>query len=71
MPTRSEFERQLSDIKFKATGKFSDDGLTQLWRKPDGELVAISVHDSYPDYILDKILEECGLYWSPLYDSNA
>ena len=69
--SRAEFEAKLSEIGFRATGRLSDDGLTQLWRKPDRELIVISVHDEYPDYVLDKVLEECGLYWLPLYDSNA
>lgn len=71
MLSQQEFEKKLTDMGFKDTGRLTKAGRAKLWHKPDGEIVVISVYPQCPVYMIDKILEECGLYYLPLYTGGA
>jgi hypothetical protein len=63
--TRKEFEGRLQAAGVVPTGVLSEDGLTQLWRKPDGNKVTVPIYD-----VLDKFLDHFKLANLPLYNSN-
>ena len=41
-----------------------------LCRKGDGQPCTIPAYDTYPRYVLEKVLMELGLYYLPMYNSN-
>ena len=71
MISRAQFERRLKNFGFTDTGVVSPTGKSKLWRRVDGLPLSISVHASYPEYMLFKIMKEGGFPNLPLYDSNA
>lgn len=71
MFSQAEFYAELQKHGFSRTHQSTTSNGTEIWLTPDGHPVTVSVHDQYPDYILDKYLLEVGrLYYLPLYDSN-
>lgn len=70
MLTRAEFEARLKASGVVPTARYSADGRTRMWHKPDGVAVTIPVYDHYPEYILDKFLEHFRIAYLPLYNSN-
>ena len=71
MITRAQFERRLKNYGFTDTGVLASDGKSKMWRRTDGTPLAISIHSSYPEYMLYKIMREGGYPYLPLYDSNV
>ncbi len=67
--SQATFEGQLQKARFKPTAEFSPDGKIRIWLKPDGQRITIPVFPQYPEYMFDKILEECGMFYIPLYNS--
>lgn len=70
MLSSSEFWSALADCGYEVTDDFTADGRSRFCRKPDGERCVISVHDSYPKYILDKILDDHHVGVIPLYNNR-
>ena len=62
---REEFFAELQRHGFKPTNISTGSGRVQVWRTPNDHLITISVHEVYPDYILDKILAEADCLYHP------
>lgn len=68
--SQEEFNKYLHNAGFENTGEYSSTGNTCIWKTPDGEAITITVMDRYPDFLLDRYLEQAGRLYIPLYDSN-
>lgn len=65
-----DFWEMLVKYGLTPTPRYTADGKSRFVRKPDGELMVVSVHDAYPDYIIDKVLDEAGMMHVPLYNNR-
>ncbi len=66
----NEFWADLVDCGVQLTSQYSANGKMRFCRKPDGEFFVVSVHENYPRYMVNKILEENGLFAVPIYTSE-
>jgi len=57
-------------LGFRDTGIISDDESVKIWKRPDGDLVALSNQNSVPSYVLVKLLDEMGFEPLNLYGSQ-
>lgn len=69
MLTKKEFEDELKRYGLKPTERAECN--TRLWEREDGALYSVQEFEQYPRYILEKFLEENGLYYlSEPYSQN-
>lgn len=50
-------------------GAYTADGKSRFGKCKNGEWRVLSVHETYPDYIVDRILIETGFIPPPAYDN--
>lgn len=49
-------------------GDYTADGRSRFAKRSNGDWCVLSVHDQYPEYVVDRILRECGYLPPPTYD---
>jgi len=64
------FWRNLKSAGMVLTDEYSADGKSRFCKRKDGEMMTVSVHDEYPDYMVNKVLTEAGFFDLPLYNSG-
>ena len=69
MLSPEEFWATLEKYGMIPTEAYTADGRSRFCRRKDGETCVVSVHDVYPDYIVDKVLFENGFMDIPLYNN--
>lgn len=69
MISADEFWDTLRRYGMEVTDAFTADGQSRFCKCKDGEACVVSVHDEYPDYIIDRVLADNGFMSIPLYNN--
>lgn len=69
MLSAEEFWGMLEKYGMAPTESYTADGRSRFCKRKDGEICVVSVHDQYPDYVVDKVLFENGFMDIPLYNN--
>jgi hypothetical protein len=69
MLSADEFWDALRKYGMETTDSYTADGRSRFCKRKDGQICVVSVHDSYPEYIVDRVLIDNGFMDIPLYDN--
>lgn len=63
-----EFWDILQKHGMELTDSYTADGRSRFGKRRNGDWCVLSVHDQYPEYVVDRVLIECGYLPPPEYE---
>jgi len=64
-----EFWAELEKSGVGLTDRYASKGASRFCTQKDGEFFTVSVHEYYPRYMVNKVLEENGFFHVSLYNN--
>lgn len=65
----ADFWAGLQEAGVRVTEEYTANGAARFCKQSDGELFTVSVHDYYPQHMINKVLSENGFFSVPLYNN--